>query len=780
MSRIILVAASAALFTASNSSGQQFGGALAVSDGHVLVGESANQTLSGLVYVYGQEGGEWVELEQLAISDELRAPDGFGRALATVEGWLIAGAPLEQEGRGSFYVFRRDASGSWPRVDRIEGPATSGRFGSSVAGVEDVVWVGAPGAGEDPGAVHSYRRRSGGDWIPGPVLDAPDGAGPGFGSTMAFDGETLVVATRVQRGGGSQVYAYRSDEGAWDLEGGLAVEELEGGSGYGGALGVNDGVAYVGAPGSAGRRGAVYVFQRAGDGAWRHVDELAPVSGGAGTSFGSALAVLGDRVIVGAAGADGGRGALYDVEMDGPLAWNRATRVVAGETGERGRFGSRIAVGDGVAVVGATGMDVNSGAAVILERGQGGAWLEGATVINEFRGFPALTGSEIHCVEGRAELFDCKDVNVISFLPIKDLGGRRGTRVNDLWGWTDPETKREYVIVGRSNGTAFVDITDPFNPRYLGELPMTRGSRDTIWRDIKVYRDHAYIVADNALEHGVQVFDLRQLRDVGPGAVTFTETFLYDGINSAHNIVINEETGFAYAVGNSGGGETCGGGLHMMDLADPARPVFAGCFADPATGRRRTGYSHDAQCVVYQGPDVEHQGKEVCFGSNETALNIADVTDKDAPVSIATASYPNVAYAHQGWLMEDHTYFYMNDEGDEPQGLVAGTRTLVWDVTDLDDPVLVKEHIAETTATDHNLYVRGDVMYQSNYSAGLRILDVSNPADPVEIGFFDTSPYEGGASWSNYPFFESGVIAVTGTGDGLFLLKNMARRNLVP
>ncbi|MYG50182.1 MAG: choice-of-anchor B family protein, partial [Gemmatimonadales bacterium] len=139
-----------------------------------------------------------------------------------------------------------------------------------------------------------------------------------------------------------------------------------------------------------------------------------------------------------------------------------------------------------------------------------------------------------------------------------------------------------------------------------------------------------------------------------------------------------------------------------------------------------------------------------------------------------------VAYAHQGWLTDDHRYFYMNDEGDEPQGLVEGTRTLVWDVTDLDDPVLVTEYIAETTATDHNLYVVGDLMYQSNYSAGFRVLDISDPENPVEIGFFDTSPYQGGASWSNYPYFESGTIAVTGTGDGLFLLRNMARPRLVP
>ncbi|MDX1746924.1 MAG: choice-of-anchor B family protein, partial [Halobacteriales archaeon] len=211
-------------------------------------------------------------------------------------------------------------------------------------------------------------------------------------------------------------------------------------------------------------------------------------------------------------------------------------------------------------------------------------------------------------------------------------------------------------------------------------------------------------------------------------------------------------------------------------LENPSRPTFEGCFADTKTGRRLTGYAHDAQCVIYQGPDTEHVGKEICLGSNETALSIADVTDKDAPVALASATYPNVAYAHQGWLTEDHRYFYMNDEGDEPGGLVEGTRTLVWDVQDLDDPILVHEYIAETTATDHNLYIVGDRMYQSNYDAGFRVIDISEPERPVEIGYFDTSPYQGGASWSNYPYFESGIIAVTGTGDGLFILKDVSRR----
>ena len=218
----------------------------------------------------------------------------------------------------------------------------------------------------------------------------------------------------------------------------------------------------------------------------------------------------------------------------------------------------------------------------------------------------------------------------------------------------------------------------------------------------------------------------------------------------------------------------------MINIQEPAAPTFAGCFADPSTGRRQTGYSHDAQCVVYHGPDTEHQGKEICIGSNETALSISDVTDKENPVALAMTVYPKVAYAHQGWLTEDHAYFFMNDEGDEPQQLVDGTRTLIWDVTDLEDPVLIREYIAKTTTTDHNLYINGNLMYQSNYGSGLRILDITAPDNPVEIGFFDTTPNEGGGgAWEQLPVLQKRRDHRHEYGGGTLCLKAAPHRYVI-
>jgi choice-of-anchor B domain-containing protein len=525
----------------------------------------------------------------------------------------------------------------------------------------------------------------------------------------------------------------------------------------------------------------VYVFQYDMDASeWSLQTRLTPFDSRPNTLFGTSIMFDGTTTLIGAPGDNNRLGAFYAFGKDASGNWSTAQKMTSGILEGRAGFASTAAIGETVSIIGASGVDGRAGAAVVFERNASGGWDERNMVVNERRGFPAVTGGEVVCENDQAAAFECSDVNIVSFLPVKDIGGGRGTSINDVWGWTDPQSGSEYAIVGRTEGTSFVDVTDPYNPVYLGDLPMTEGSRPSIWRDMKVYRDHVYIVADNAGEHGVQVFNLTQLRTVRNAPVTFSETYLYDGIHSAHNIVINEETGYAYAVGTSGGGETCGGGLHMINIQDPGAPTFAGCFADPTTGRRLTGYVHDAQCVVYHGPDTEHEGKEICMGSNETALSISDVTDKDNPVALAMITYPNVAYAHQGWFSEDQRYFYMNDEGDEPQGLVEGTRTLVWDVVDLDDPVLVKEYIAETTTTDHNLYIRGDLMYQSNYGSGLRVLDISERENPVEIGFFDTTPYGGGGSWSNYPYFPSGVIIATSMSDGLFVLKATKQPRLTP
>ncbi|MFK8029668.1 MAG: choice-of-anchor B family protein [Gammaproteobacteria bacterium] len=365
-----------------------------------------------------------------------------------------------------------------------------------------------------------------------------------------------------------------------------------------------------------------------------------------------------------------------------------------------------------------------------------------------------------NCTGGFAGPYPCNNIDLLSYLPLSEIGG--GNRGNDIWGWTDASSGKEYAIMGRSNGTSFVDISDPSSPVYLGNLP-THTSSST-WRDIKVSKNHAYIVSE-AGGHGMQVFDLRQLRGLTTPQ-TFTNTAHYAEFGNAHNIVMNEETGFAYAVGTG----TCSGGLHMIDVSSPANPTFSGCYADD-------GYTHDAQCVVFKGSSHRwHHGSEICFNSNEDTLTIVDVSDKANPVQLARLPYSNSSYTHQGWLTDDHNYFLLDDELDERnQG--HNTKTRVFDVSDPSAPFLVGEHLSTSPAVDHNLYVKGDFTYQANYRAGLRILKTEDAANAVltEQAYFDIYPNDDNANfngaWSVYPYFSSGTVIVSGIGSGLFVLK---------
>ena len=388
-----------------------------------------------------------------------------------------------------------------------------------------------------------------------------------------------------------------------------------------------------------------------------------------------------------------------------------------------------------------------------------------------------ITGETVPCTGGQAEGYACDNVALKSYLPIDDLGGQGGVEANDIWGWTDPQTGKEYALVGLTDAVAFVDVSTPTEPVYLGELPTH--TRASSWRDVKVYENHAFVVSE-ARAHGLQVFDLTRLRSVSSPPRVFSETAHYDRFDTAHNIVINTETGYAYVVGITGEQDVpstanCGAGLHMVDVTTPSQPQFAGCHNDRSTGGQiAPGYTHDAQCVVYEGPDADYEGREICFNANESQVNIADVTDKTSPETITNVTYPQYGYVHQAWLTPNQRYLLVDDETDETSGNVERTRTLVFDVSNLDNPELVKSYSGETRSSDHNQYVVGDYSYQANYKSGLRILDISDPENPAEAAFFDTYSASNQAgfqgAWSVYPFFESGVVIVSSIGEGLFVL----------
>jgi choice-of-anchor B domain-containing protein len=282
----------------------------------------------------------------------------------------------------------------------------------------------------------------------------------------------------------------------------------------------------------------------------------------------------------------------------------------------------------------------------------------------------------------------------------------------------------------------------------------------------------------------MQVFDLNRLKDIKltDAPLTLKSDKDYRKFGNAHNIFINEDTGYAYAVGTS----TCDGGLHIINIKNPLNPKFVNCIGrgvyELPSGANKDGnaYTHDVQCVVYSGPDMRFFGKEICVSSNEDTVNIVDVTDKSNPYQISVSTYDAVKYTHQGWLTEDHSYFLLGDELDEKK-FDVNTKTFIWDFRDLTSIKHFATHTHATKAIDHNLYIKGNYAYMANYNAGLRVMDIKDIAQGKlhEVAFLDPMPgvdsavFEG--VWSTFPFFDSGVVITSGINGTLYI----SRPNLI-
>ncbi|MBT8083829.1 MAG: choice-of-anchor B family protein [Woeseia sp.] len=448
-------------------------------------------------------------------------------------------------------------------------------------------------------------------------------------------------------------------------------------------------------------------------------------------------------------------------------------------------------------------------------------------------------GAAGQCVNGNALGYACEDVDLLAIVPSYELtvatceldheavlaklieDGEDVSHINfdldagpmtgsDMWGWIHTDENgdvREYAVQGLSDAVAFIEMTDPSNPKFRG--CMLAPTLNFLWRDVKVYKNNAYVVGDFSPEisepgthehdnpvmtdiHGMQVFDLTQLLAINGDdePMSFAEKendsdlgwdVYLGGFDEAHNLVIDEETGFAAAVASDA---YCGSEFYMMDLnkdIDDA-DFELGCY-----NSGRDGAVHDAQCAIYHGPDEEHQGKEICLAFMEDQFSIFDMTPvvdgTGDPIPLSDPeTYPGYGYVHQGWFTPDHRYVGSNDELDELNAAGTenqhNTRTYMWDVTDLDNPKFIDQYEAETASIDHNMYFKGIYLHQANYVAGYRVLDASNIANGEleQVAYFDTDQSETdapafGGVWSGYFHYQSGAVALSQLNNGeLFIL----------
>lgn len=322
--------------------------------------------------------------------------------------------------------------------------------------------------------------------------------------------------------------------------------------------------------------------------------------------------------------------------------------------------------------------------------------------------------------------------------------------INDVWGWVDTTNNKEYALVGVQNGLSVVDVTNPANPTEVRFFP----GASSIWRDMKTFGNYAYTVHDvyNGTGQGVFIVDMTTLGQQYPLTWEFKPSLTVGGqtrtLERAHNLYIDEQ-GFMYLFGANIGA----GGALIFDLNTSATsPTFAGAFD--------TYYLHDG---VARGDTL--WGAAVLDGF---FLPI-DVSNKSNPTILATQNTP-FNFTHNIWFSDDNQRVFTTDER-------TSAYIGEYDVSDLNN-ITELDRLRTSFGTNvipHNAHFYNNFLVNSYYTAGVQIVDVSQPGYMVETGYYDTSQDSGdgfGGCWGAYPYLPSGNILATDRQEGLFVLQS--------
>jgi len=391
------------------------------------------------------------------------------------------------------------------------------------------------------------------------------------------------------------------------------------------------------------------------------------------------------------------------------------------------------------------------------------------------------------CVQGLAGTFPCRNIDLLAQMRLTDLSTSPGSMSN-LWGFVDLDDNREYAVVGVSNATVVIDVTDPENPREVGSVP----GNNSLWREVKIYqffdqaanqnRAYAYITTE-AIGGGLQVIELSGLPDEVSLANTVRDfqtshTLYISNVDYGTNAAIPGREAFLYIAGSNINDPF--GSFLIYDLDDPVGPLLA------TLAPMGTGYMHDSTSLFITDNrttqcDQGHNPCEVLVDFNVSTVDLWDVTDKGAPVLLSVTGYPEAQFTHSGWPTEDQRFILVHDELDELRTAGFNTHIYTMDIGDLRTPRIVTSYIGPDTTTDHNGYAKGNRYYVSHYRRGLVVFDLTDPEDLREVGNLDTfispEPNVAGTigAWGVYPFLPSGNILVSDIDNGLFILRDNTR-----
>ena len=356
--------------------------------------------------------------------------------------------------------------------------------------------------------------------------------------------------------------------------------------------------------------------------------------------------------------------------------------------------------------------------------------------------------------------FPAQNMIFCSQVPVNQLGGSGNG--SDCWGYTSP-SGREYAIVSTQTSCAWVEVSDPYSPDVI--YTYDRGGTQSLWGDVKVIGDHAYLVGEGG--GSIKIFDMG---NIDAGSVSYLGQTSNDGTDATHNIAACPEVNLLAKCGGSSNG------LRWYSTASNlSNPTYVGAFTDI--------YVHDAQIVRYpqDGPDSAYRGRIIGFlnggfngGSTDTSLWVVDfgTSSNFNPTGtvLDTISWSGAGYSHQGWADDSFTYYWSNDE------TALNSTHQTFNISDLNNVTFVGTlSNNNTSANNHNNYWKDGLMYAANYTSGLRVFETLSNGLIDEIAYFDTYPANDSAGfngiWSVYPYFESGTLVLSDFQSGLIVVK---------
>lgn len=275
---------------------------------------------------------------------------------------------------------------------------------------------------------------------------------------------------------------------------------------------------------------------------------------------------------------------------------------------------------------------------------------------------------------------------------------------SDVWAYTAPDGS-EYAIMGDVAGISIVAV-----PSLEVVAHIDGPTEDDMFfhRDIKTYGSYAYVVTENTgRSEGLQVIDLSGL----PARAEEVAVVRGQGdrLVSSHNLSIDTQAGFAYVLNSDASG------VVVVDLDDPRAPTDVGLLQ-----------LVDLHDVVARGDTLwVAEGREPTF-------SVWDMADKAAPHLLARVTVPVAGYVHNIWPTDDGRFAVTTEE-------TADKSVKVWDLSDMENPALVGEWLGSSRLA-HNVHIQGDYAFLSHYASGVYVLDVSDPAAPVEVAHYDAYP----------------------------------------